>query len=105
MADRLEVRKWAIQRLAEAEAESGKFAATKEGFVGRLTVLCELVAWSYGLGLTQSLIPRFYPELKGPDVDVMGSELEPAFVIQAMAVTREVIKEMKLLAGPPDGTG
>lgn len=105
MADRLEVRKWAIQRLAEAEVESGKFAATKEGFAGRVTMLCELVAWSYGLGITQSLLPRFYPELKGPDVGVMGSELDPAFVVRAMAVSREVIKEMKLLAGPPDGTG
>lgn len=105
MADRSEVRKWAIQRLAESEATAGKFAATKEGFAGRVTMLCELVAWSYGLGITQSLLPRFYPELKGPDVEVMGSELDAAFVIRAMTVTREVIQELKLLAGPSDGQG
>lgn len=100
-----EARGWALARLDEVERAGGKYATTREGLVGRLTLLCELVAWTYGIGITQSLHPRFFPDLSYPDMEAMSAELDAEFVAKAVGIAREVIQEVMLLSRPPDGQG
>jgi len=97
------IREWAMERLDDVERVGGKHAMTREGLVGRLVLLCELVAWTYGIGTTQSLHPQFFPDLDFPDMEVISTELDAEFVARAVGIAREVIGEVEALSRPADG--